>query len=73
MPARPGALTLAGVPSRPAVVAALACLAVAACAGAPSTQAVNNPVPVPSQTQLTGTSLESALLPLPDFPAGYEI
>jgi hypothetical protein len=68
-----GGFTLAGVPFRPAVVAALACLAVAACAGAPSTQTVTNPIPVPSQTQLTGTALKSALLPLSDFPAGYEI
>jgi hypothetical protein len=61
------------VPSRAAVVAALACLALAACAGAPSTQTRTNPIPVPSQTQLTGTALKSALLPLSDFPAGYEI
>lgn len=58
---------------RPAVVAVLACLAVAACAGAPSTQTITNPIPVPSQTQLTGTALKSALLPVSDFPAGYEI
>jgi hypothetical protein len=61
------------VPFRPAVVAALTCLAVAACAGAPATQTISNPIPVPSQAQLTGTALETALLPASDFPAGYEI
>ena len=61
------------MPFRPAVVAALACLAVAACAGAPATQTISNPIPVPSQAQLTGTALKTALLPVSDFPAGYEI
>jgi hypothetical protein len=71
--ARSGILTLATVISRSAVVAALACLALTACAGAQTTRTINNPIPVPSQSQLTGTVLESALLPLSEFPAGYQV
>jgi hypothetical protein len=56
------------------VVAALACLAVTACAGAlPAKTIINNPIPIPSQTQLPGTALNSLLLPLSDFPAGTEV
>ena len=66
-------LTLADVPFRSIAVAALTCLAVAACAGGPTTQTINNPIPAPSQTQLTGTTLESALLPVSNFPAGYTV
>ena len=63
----------AGVSFRSVAVAALACLSVAACAGGPSTKTINNPIPVPTQSQLTGTTLEMALLPVSDFPAGYEV
>lgn len=64
---------LADMFPRPAVIAAFACIAAAGCAGPQSTQTTTNPIPAPSRTQLTGTVLASALLPLSDFPAGYEI
>jgi hypothetical protein len=55
------------------VVAVLACLAVTACSAGLSKTVTNNPIPVPSQTQLTGTTLDSLLLPLSAFPAGAEV
>ena len=65
---------LAGMSPRSVINAALACLAIAltGCAGAVSTHTVAHPI-VPSRLQLTGTALKSALLPLPAFPAGYQI
>jgi hypothetical protein len=59
--------------ARSAVIAALACLALTACAGMPTTQTINHPIPVPTQSQLTGSVLESALLPLAAFPNGYQV
>ena len=64
---------LVDMPVRSAVISALVCLAVTGCAGALPTQTVTHPIPAPSQTQLTGTALKSALLALSDFPSGYEI
>lgn len=64
---------LAGMSPRSVVIAALVCLVVTGCADALSTQTITHPIPVPSQTALTGTALKSALLPLSDFPAGYEV
>jgi hypothetical protein len=60
---------------RSAVIAALACLAIGltGCAGTPSTKTINIPIPASSRLQLTGTALKSALLPLSDFPPGYQI
>src|SRR5215472_5929810 len=60
---------------RPAVIATLACLVVAltGCTSAPLMTAVTHPVPAPTPLQLTGTTLQSALLPLSDFPPGYAI
>lgn len=61
--------------SRSAVIAALAGLAVAVtgCTSAPLMTAVTHSVPTPTPLQLTGTALQSALLPLSDFPPGYAV
>ena len=66
---------LAGMSPRPVFIAAFACLVIVltGCAGAPSTQTIAHPIPAPSRLQLTGTALKSALLPLSDFPAGFQI
>jgi hypothetical protein len=62
---------------RSAVAAAPACLLVAlmGCSSAPQMTAVTHPVPAPTPTptQLTGTALQSALLPVADFPPGYAV
>jgi hypothetical protein len=61
---------------RAAIIMTIACLASVAltnCSRPLSTRTVTNPTPSPTQLQLTGTALKSALLPLSGFPAGYAV